>query len=340
MRIFPHVSYSLLASLQKGDDLSEVVMKIARSLCVDMIHYDVSDATPSLQLEDLNGLRKHCHLPFDVHLSVSDPISQIKNIYMRKDDFFSIHIENNLDLEQVLKLKEQIGCNFGMAINQETSPDLLLPFKKIMDYVLVMAAQPGVSGGKFNVRTLEKIQVIQKILPDVRIHVDGGIDNNTATLARDLGVDVLISGSYILKSDSLSDQVASLVGSNLSQSVICFMRKDNELPIIDAFASISTAALVIDEKRIGCVCVIDDNGEFLGLITDTDIRRFVINMGNVGVARAKDVMNVHPYTITGNSLMAQIIRDMEDKGFFYTVVPVLDKDNVGSSKIQVGRQNS
>ena len=46
---------------------------------------------------------------------------------------------------------------------------------------------------------------------DTDIEVDGGINSETALLCKEKGVDILVAGSYILKSEDYKERIDSLL---------------------------------------------------------------------------------------------------------------------------------
>jgi ribulose-phosphate 3-epimerase len=210
----PKISYSLLASY--GEQDFEDVLLMLSNMGVDMIHFDVSENAKTLSLDDLPILFQYTDIPVDVHLSVKNPVIYLHKVKMRKKDYFCICVENNYSQFQLQTLKQKLNCNFGLAINIDTPIETLDYATSVIDYVLFMAAEPGVSGGSFNDFVIDKIITFKEKYPDIKIHVDGGINNMSAAVLREVGVDVLISGSYILKGENYSNQVAKLVGQNIN----------------------------------------------------------------------------------------------------------------------------
>ena len=60
--------------------------------------------------------------------------------------------------------------------------------------------KPGGSGQKFQPEALERIKFLREGAPDVKIEVDGGINKETAALAREAGADIAATTSFIFES--------------------------------------------------------------------------------------------------------------------------------------------
>ena len=215
MRVTPKISYSLLASLDKEKNLSNALFSISNT-GIDMIHYDVSDNEYTLRLEDIKKLKKCTFLPFDIHVATNDPISQFKNISLDLTDRVTIHVECKYSINDIIKFKNKIGCQLGMALNIETPLEELIPYLDYIDYVLFMAVTPGVSGMSFSENILEKVSKFRENYVNYSITIDGGITDKTAYMVRKFNPDVLVSGSFILKDQNYGKQVFKLIGQDVN----------------------------------------------------------------------------------------------------------------------------
>ena len=87
-----------------------------------------------------------------------------------------------------------------------------------------MTVEPGFGGQSFIPKTLDKISLVRSFANssgrDVRIQVDGGINGETAKLVKEAGADVLVSGSYLLKSQNMSETV-KMLKSDCKTNMIC-----------------------------------------------------------------------------------------------------------------------
>lgn len=87
----------------------------------------------------------------------------------------------------------------GIAIDGPTEFETVEPFLEEVDFVLVMSAEAGFSGGTFLPECIDKIKSIHSYLPDLPIEVSGGIRDTTARFVREAGASRLVSVSYIFK---------------------------------------------------------------------------------------------------------------------------------------------
>ena len=67
-----------------------------------------------------------------------------------------------------------------------------------------LAVKPGFGGSKFDKRVLPKLANLRKAFPALDIMVDGGIDEDTATLSVQYGANILTAGSFVFSNRKMS----------------------------------------------------------------------------------------------------------------------------------------
>ena len=173
----------------------------------DLIHIDVMDGhfVPNITIgpEVIYKLRKYTSLPFDVHLMISPVDNFIKNFAEAGADIITIHPEATDDLANSIRKIKSYNKKAGVSLNPETSVDKVLPVINLIDLVLVMSVNPGFAGQKFIKNTLEKVKILRKEIDSkklkTQIEIDGGINFENAKMAKEAGVDILVSGTTIFK---------------------------------------------------------------------------------------------------------------------------------------------
>ena len=173
----------------------------------DLIHIDVMDGhfVPNITIgpEVINKLRKYTSLPFDVHLMISPVHRFIENFAQAGADIITIHPEATNDLISSIKKIKSYNKKAGISLNPETSVNKVLPVLNLIDLVLVMSVNPGFGGQKFMEETLEKVKILRKEIDSkkfgVQIEIDGGINFENSKMAKEAGVDILVSGTTIFK---------------------------------------------------------------------------------------------------------------------------------------------
>ena len=173
----------------------------------DFIHIDVMDGhfVPNITIgpEVIIKLRKYTSLPFDVHLMIAPVHNFIKNFADAGADIITIHPEATNDLMGSINKIKSFNKKVGISLNPETSVKKVLPVLNVIDLVLVMSVNPGFGGQKFMKENLEKVKILRKEIDTnklkTQIEIDGGINFETAKMAKEAGVDILVSGTTIFK---------------------------------------------------------------------------------------------------------------------------------------------
>lgn len=145
---------------------------------------------------------------FEVHLMVENPGAVIKNWVKAGAKRIIVHLEalHNANLRMYANAAKDF--ELGLAINPETPVEKLIPFisinqpkisinQRCCKFVQILAVKPGLAGQQFDKKVLEKIKFLKKHYPDVIIEVDGGLNLETAKLAKEAGTDIIVSASYI-----------------------------------------------------------------------------------------------------------------------------------------------
>tara|TARA_Y100001970_G_scaffold178517_1_gene217377 strand:+ start:46 stop:705 length:660 start_codon:yes stop_codon:yes gene_type:complete len=173
----------------------------------DLIHIDVMDGhfVPNITIgpEVIKKLRKYTSLPFDVHLMIAPVDNFIKDFADAGADIITVHPEATDNLTETIKKIKSFGKKAGVSLNPETNVDKVINVLGMIDLVLVMSVNPGFGGQKFMGETLEKVKFLRKEIDkkkiNVEIEIDGGINFDNAKLAREAGVNILVSGTTIFK---------------------------------------------------------------------------------------------------------------------------------------------
>ena len=186
----------------------------------EWIHYDVMDGhfVPNISFgySILKDISKVTDKYLDVHLMISDPFKYVDNFIASYASLIVFHyeaVEEN-EIDKLIKHIKNNNVDVGIAIKPDTCQDVLKPFLSQLDLVLVMSVEPGFGGQTFNHSAIEKISKLAKLREENNYHylieVDGGINESTAKLCRQTGVDVLVAGSYVFNSDDYTKAIESL----------------------------------------------------------------------------------------------------------------------------------
>ena len=88
------------------------------------------------------------------------------------------------------------------------------PYIGMVDLVLIMTVEPGFGGQSFMHDQLPKVAAVRKMLDEAKLpcelEVDGGIDMNTAALAKAAGANVLVAGSAVFGKSDRADAIKAI----------------------------------------------------------------------------------------------------------------------------------
>lgn len=154
-------------------------------------------------------------LDFEAHLMIEAPHrvlnewlkSGVKRVILHWETLEKIHNH------ELLPYKTQVTAGFpvsnlaeeahrhnkelGVALNLETSVSVLDNFINYIDSVLLMSVKPGQGGQEFEKKVIPKIIALRQKRPDVKIGVDGGVNEKNIIQLIEAGADFLVMGSAI-----------------------------------------------------------------------------------------------------------------------------------------------
>lgn len=194
------VSPSILSA-----DFSNIVAEVEsiKSAKAKWVHLDVMDGVfvPNITFgpKFIKDLRKHSDLYFDAHLMIENPEKYIDQFADAGCDGICIHYEATKHVHRALQMVKANKKDVGISINPATSVDLLLPILSEVDQVLIMSVNPGFGGQTFIDYSLNKIkqlhQLKEKYGYNYKINCDGGISTHNIKKLREVGIDVVVTGS-------------------------------------------------------------------------------------------------------------------------------------------------
>ena len=173
----------------------------------DYIHIDVMDGhfVPNLTIgpEVIKKLRPLTSKTFDVHLMISPVDNFIKDFANAGADIITFHPEATPDISSTIKLIKNENKKVGISLKPKSEIKLIENVLSEIDLVLIMSVEPGFGGQKFMPEVLEKTKVLKKLIArknlNVDIEIDGGINFENCSKAKEAGANILVSGSTIFR---------------------------------------------------------------------------------------------------------------------------------------------
>lgn len=174
---------------------------------IKTIHFDVMDGhyvnNIMLGTNFYKDLKSMTSIPIDIHLMCFEPEKFLEFLKPRPNDWVSFHPETTNHPHRLLQNIRDLGCKAGIVLNPSTPINFIDEVVDLLDFVLVMAVNPGFAGQKMVDSHLSKLQRINKNLSnrDIDIIIDGNTTQENAKLMIESGATGLVVGtSSLLKS--------------------------------------------------------------------------------------------------------------------------------------------
>ena len=165
---------------------------------IDYLHLDIMDGifvkNKTWDISEIKNLINY-NKPLDVHLMVSDVYKYVDEYKDLNPEFITFHYEVDLDIMDIINYIKKYNIKVGLSIKPNTEVDEIIPYLPYLDLILVMSVEPGEGGQKFIINSVDKIKKLKELKGNYLIEVDGGINDSTISLVKD--VDIAVIGSYI-----------------------------------------------------------------------------------------------------------------------------------------------
>ena len=186
----------------------------------DWLHLDIMDGhfVPNISYGPVvvGALRRHCSLPFDVHLMISPADPFLEPFARAGADLISLHPEAGPHLHRSLQTIRGLGKRAGVVLNPATPVAAVAHVLDLCDLILVMSVNPGFGGQSFLDSQLPKLAALRRLIDesgrDIALQVDGGVTVETAPRCIAAGADVLVAGTAVFGAPDYAAAIRALRG--------------------------------------------------------------------------------------------------------------------------------
>ncbi len=155
----------------------------------------------------------------------------------------------------------------------------------------------------------------------------GVVPTTSTTVALTIG-DALASALILARGFTEMDfarfHPAGQLGRNLVLHVEDIMHRENEIAWVVRESSLREVVIEMTEYPLGAACVVDENRNMVGLITDGDVRRALKHHEDIRTLTAQDIMSTRFTTILPSSAVKDAVQIMENRPTQISVLPVME----------------
>jgi arabinose-5-phosphate isomerase len=103
------------------------------------------------------------------------------------------------------------------------------------------------------------------------------------------------------------------LGRRLLLKVDELMVRGKDIPSVKGSVTLRDAIVEMTTKRLGCTCVVGDEGRLEGVITDGDLRRLLQKTPDISRVSAAEVMSRQPKTVSEGTLAMHVLQVVDAK---------------------------
>ena len=223
----PQLSVGILtADLGRLDD---ELRRLERAQMV-MVHTDVMDGVfcPMLTVGAPFVAAQRTSLLKDVHLMIDEPLDKLGPFVKAGADMITFQVESASNPHRVLQVLGDAanandpgrGILRGIAVSPGTPLEVLPPLLEELDYVMLLAINPGWGGQQFLPSTSARLARVRDFVAasgrPILLGIDGGVTRANIAQVAALGADVIVTGGAIFDGTPDVDANARFMRSQLT----------------------------------------------------------------------------------------------------------------------------
>jgi ribulose-phosphate 3-epimerase len=176
-----------------------------------MVHTDVMDGVfcPMLTVGTPFVAAQRTSILKDVHLMIDDPLDKVGWFVKAGADMITFAVEGSPNPHRVLQVLGDAanandpsrGIVRGVGLNPGTPLEVLEPLLPELDYVLLLAINPGWGGQPFTSSIPARLGRVREMAAaadrPILVGIDGAITRANVAQVAALGPDIIVSGSAI-----------------------------------------------------------------------------------------------------------------------------------------------
>jgi arabinose-5-phosphate isomerase len=117
---------------------------------------------------------------------------------------------------------------------------------------------------------------------------------------------------------------AGQLGRTLWLKVSEVMHRNDAVAWVKPETPLRQVIIAMSQRPLGAACVVNEEFQLLGIITDGDVRRVLLTHEDIRHLQAADCMTRRPTTISPEASLKEATRLMEDRPSQISVLPVVD----------------
>ena len=185
----------------------------------EWVHIDIMDGVfvPNISFgfPVLNAVAKVSTKVLDTHLMICDPIRYIERFAKAGSEYITFHYEATEDIGACIDAIHAAGAKAGISIKPATDVEVLQPWLRKVEMVLIMSVEPGFGGQSFMPHSLDKVRRLKQMIAEAGteclIEIDGGISAKNAAEVYGAGVDVIVAGSSVFCAEDPEGEIVKIL---------------------------------------------------------------------------------------------------------------------------------